>query len=522
MPVIPFGEYAPDITEHQSGVTDSVLNVVPRADGYGPVKELVAFTQALTERTNAVPCRGFFFARKNDGTAKVFAGTETKLLTLNNTDQTWEDVTKSGVASLLLADGASLLFLTDGSSAIDLTTGTGPGSYSPLSANAQWQFAQFNNYVIAVQKNVVPQVFDLTSSTAFDDLGGSPPQAAYVSVVNRFLVLSGILAPNVYRVQWSDLNGLTTWNSGQADYQDLPDGGIVRGVVGGESGVIFQDSSIRRMTYAPGAPYVFSIDRISEGDGLFAPYSLISAGDRIFFCSPQGFKMVAANGYPQPIGKERIDRTFFDTVDASNLQLFIGASDPRSTRVYWAYKSVDGVSDQFDTILVYDWALNKWSRLSVSGEYIGSMARPGLTLEGVDAAYGSNIDTITLSSFDDVSNATLTSIGAFAEDHKLGFFTGSNLEATLQSPEQSGDGKRLFVRSVRPVTDAQSVYASVGYRDTEQAAVSYGAEAAVNSIGECPQRVSTRYARAKVRIPAGTAWTYAKGVEPDVVFEGRR
>jgi hypothetical protein len=36
----------------------------------------------------------------------------------------------------------------------------------------------------------------------------------------------------------------------------------------------------------------------------------------------------------------------------------------------------------------------------------------------------------------------------------------------------------------------------------------------------CPLNVSTRYSRARIRIPAGTAWTYAAGVEPYVALEG--
>jgi hypothetical protein len=57
------------------------------------------------------------------------------------------------------------------------------------------------------------QVFDLSSSTAFANCAGSPPQAAYISVVGRFLVLSGLLS-KPYRIQWSGLNATTTWTSG--------------------------------------------------------------------------------------------------------------------------------------------------------------------------------------------------------------------------------------------------------------------------------------------------------------------
>lgn len=488
MPILPFGKYLPDVSDYSGQHTRTLLNVLPRGDGYGPVQDAVAYTSAL-----AAACRGYFYARKNDGSIAVFAGTSTKLYLLNNTTNAFADVSQ------------------------------GSSTYSALSNNAQWQFAQFNNFVIAVQQNCVPQVYDLTSSTLFADLGGSPPQASYIAVVNRFVVLSGILT-NVYRIQWSGLNAVTTWTSGvnQSDFQDLADGGIVRGVAGGEFGVIMQDSTIRRMTYAPGSPYIFGIDRIAQDDGLFAPYSLINAGNRILFGSPQGFKMLLPGGYPTPIGKERVDRTFFADLDQNNLQLFIGSSDPRTTVVYWAYKSVNGATGRFDKILAYDWALDLWTPISMSGEYLATLSKPGVTLEGVDAAYGSNLDTLTIASLDDISNAALSKVSIVDANHKLGFFTGANLEATMQTPEQGGDGRRIYVNGFRPVSDAATVYGAVTYRETAQAAATTGAESLVNAVGICPQRISTRYARGQIRIPAGTTWTYATGLEPLVSLEGQR
>jgi hypothetical protein len=164
MPLIPFGEYRPDVSDFSGQHTIALANVLPRGDGYGPFPGFTIFTAALP-----AVCRGFFFARKSDGSVVVFAGTATKLYRLDNTGFSWSDVSKA------------------------------LGSYSALPSTDQWQFAQFGNKVIAVQANTVPQVFDLASSTEFADLGGSPPPARYVSVVLRFLVLSGLLN-DPYRV----------------------------------------------------------------------------------------------------------------------------------------------------------------------------------------------------------------------------------------------------------------------------------------------------------------------------------
>lgn len=486
MPMLPFGEYRPDVADYNGQHSKTVMNVVPRGDGYGPMNSLAAYSDAL-----AAQCRGFFVARKTDGSVAVFAGTSTKLYLLDNSDGTWDDVSKS------------------------------LGTYSAVPTTDHWQFAQFNNFVFAVQANTVPQVYTLGSSTEFADLGGSPPQAAYIAIVNRFVVLSGLLS-NKTRIQWSGLNATTTWTSGvnQSDYQDLPDGGIVRGVAGGEYGYIFQDASIRRMTFAPGAPYVFQIDRISEDKGIFAPLSLIKAGPHVFFLSGDGFYSLQA-GQLTPIGKERVDRTFFEDLDRANLQLVIGAADPRSSRVFWSYKSAQGQSGVFDRLMCFDWALQRWTLIEQTGQYIATMSQPGVTLEGLDTLGYTDIDTMA-PSFDSFSTATSPEIAGVDTDNKLGFFRGPYLEATIDTSEQGVENRRIFVRGARPITDASTAYIAISKRERSGANESYETEVAVNGNGLSPQRVSTRYSRARLRIPAAELWTYATGVEPDVAAIGRK
>jgi hypothetical protein len=424
------------------------MNVLPRGDGYGPFSDYAALSRALIGA-----CRGAFYALKSDGSVAVFAGTSNRLWLANNTDYSWTPVSKvatvtisaaspgvitlashgfaandpvvfsnSGgalpvaitagtvyyVKTVLSADTFTISATAGGTAINTASTGTGTHSvtstYSALSSDAQWQFAQFGNLVFATQENAPLQVYNLSSSSAFADNSGSPPQASYISVVGRFLVLSGLLS-NPYRVQWSGLNDTTNWTSGtgSSDYQDFPDGGIVRGVAGGEAGVVFQDMAIRRMSYVPGSPLIFQIDRIAQDQGLFAPYSIIRAGDVIYFHTAHGFHKIAPGGLPEQIGREKVDRTFFDDLDKTELRMFIGAYDPRSTRVFWAYKSTAGATGLYDKIIGYDTVLNRWFTISMTGEYLLGMSQPGITLENLDSisssidALGASLDSFAVS-----------------------------------------------------------------------------------------------------------------------------
>lgn len=488
MPLLAYGDYRPDVSDYEGQATRNILNVIPRGDGYGPFPSFSAYTSALPSA-----CRGAFYALKSDGTVVTFAGTATKLYKLNNTDYSWIDVSSCGT------------------------------SYSALSSAAQWQFAQTGNLVFATQANAPLQVFDLTSSTTFGNALGSPPQAAYISVVGRFLVLSGLLS-TPYRIQWCGLdnfNASTSWDgiTAGADFQDFPDGGIVRGVAGGESGIIFQDQAIRRMSYVPGSPIIFQIDRITQDKGLYAPYSIIRAGERIFFYAGQGFHKIEPGGVPEPIGREKVDRTFLADLDNGNLQLFIGAADPRSTRVYWAYKSISGTAGAYDKLLGYDFLLDRFFPVISTGEYLLGISQTGLTLENLDSI-SSSIDAMTLS-LDAYATAVQPEIAQFSGSHGLGFFRGSSLEATIESAEQGGDDNRLTIRGFRPITDAATLYGSVSWRDTPSAVAVAGDEVLVNArTGRCDVRRDTRYSRFKVRIPAATSWTFCAGVVPDFTNNG--
>ena len=576
--LIPFPEYAPDVTPLGSADSQIIFNVVPRADGYGPVQDMTAYSQALPG-----VCRGYFFARRTDGSISVFAGTATDLYLLNNTNGTWTRVSKGGV------------------------------SYTQLPLTDNWTFVQFNDLVIACQVNTVPQKYTLTPNTGFVDLGGSPPQAGFVSVIGFFVVLTA-LQSNQIRAFWSDLDAPETWSAGVglADFQDFPDGGSCVACSGGDAyGLIFQEQSMRSMTYAAGNPAIFQFYRISTLEALYAKYSVIQIGNRVFYLGAAGFKMVTGNDDPVDIGKEKVDRTFFADVDPSSLQLIVGSSAPQSTRVYFVYRSNSGgaPAGTFDRIMVFDYMLNKWTRVNLIGTYLASLAKPGLTLEQMDALapqpllvvspgvsagaggtirltltatsnsyfnisgqnfitvynvvgtggltaavngvwkpniidsthidlvgtvwnasyvwtsggqVGGSLDAMTFS-LDTIAKSAIAQLSIFDDNNVLSFLSGPNLEAQCETGDADGEGNFLFTDVVMPITDATQVYCSVGWRNAPQAPPSYTHESMIDDQGQSPiGGIESRYQRGHVRIAYGTNWTYLRGIETDTQLAGER
>jgi hypothetical protein len=571
MALLPFAEWRPDVSDLNADYTRLLRNVVPRSDGYGPFKNIEAFSDALP-----APCRGYFGARNADGTVTIFAGTSTNLYRLDNTTLDWTEVSKGG------------------------------SDYAALSEGANWVFAQFGSFVIAVQQNTVPQYTDLVTPAAFADLAGSPPQAGWCSVVGPFLVLADIQG-EPYRINWSGINDVTEWTSGvdRSDFQDLPDGGRVRSVteMAADVGLIMQEEGARRMVYQPGSAVIFRIDRLPNVPGILSPYSLVTTLGGAYYWSTKGFALATADGTYTPIGEERVNRTILGLVpsssgqdildfayDSSKPDNMIGAVDPATSLIIWAYRDASSDADIYNRAVIYHTTLNRFAPLGLTLEYLASTAAPGITLEGLDAIApghlvitgaannGSGLIRITVAStatlttgdyktlsavggvpnangswtitvingttfdlqgstfggsytsggvvagsldllpfsLDSLSAATLPSVAGFTSDNKLGFFTGDTLEAEIITAEQSLPAKRMLINGIWPVTDAATVYGSVVTRDTLHATVATeGAEGELNSDGYVPLLDEGRYVRGKLRIPAATVWSFATGVDPD-------
>jgi len=486
--LIPFADFSPDRSDFDPSVTDNVLNVQPGPTGYMPFPDKSTVGSALPDT-----CRGAFLARTSAGVYQAFAFTEGKAYIFDSVNREWDDVSK-------------------------------PATTYSVPTEGSWSVVQFGDYVIATNGSDAPQFYNLATPTTFTDLAGSPPISAVAAIVGDFLAFGNAGSYGARSVAWSGINNAEFWTPGNrgSDYQVFPEGGEVLGIAGFERGaVVFQDNVIREMTVNLASPFIFNFTKTDETRTIVAPRSIVRAGGGIFFLTLEGFFRY---GQPStPIGNERVDRFFQADVDFDYIWQTQGAADPVRQVVYWRYQSVNGGSaTATDRVLIYNYALDRWSLANVDLTWIFPATTPGETLESLDAL-GFTLDTFPVPFDSRIFAGGTPLIAGFDTDDKLVFFSGSPLEAVVQTGDQGlAFPRRAFVNGFRPVTDASSTYGRVAIKDRHGGNRVWGTEYAVQSTGLIPARANGRLHRCEVRIPAGEEWAHLHGIEPQVSSGGNR
>jgi len=474
---ITFGEWTPD----QPGITNGLRraeNVYSKLVGYGAIPTVVDYSAAASENLNNVVA-----GKTTAGATIVFAGGSTKLFKLDSADLSLDNVSKSG----------------------NYTTPT----------DQRWKFTQFGNVIIAANGFDKLQGFNLNSSSLFANLAADAPEARYVTVVRDFVV-SGYQSSYQNRVQWSALGDESSWTNSattQADFQDIPDGGSVVGVTGGEYGLVFMDRSIHRMSYV-GSPLVFQFDNISRNLGCYEANSIIQYGGTSFFLGDDGF--YACDGQNVvPIGNEKVNRFFFDNVDEGTLYLMSAAVDPTKKLIIWAYAS--NSSATADKLLIYNYQTQRWTSGTTTVDRIASTSTPAVTLEGMNT-YGT-LETI-LTSFD--SRVWLGGRLQLAgvDGAKIVTFSGANATAYIETGDIEVPGSTSSITLVKPTVEGGSGSVALLSRRLLTESTVFGSQTAADAENRVAVRGVGRYHRLQLT-PTGS-WTSAVGMDIDLSPLGTR
>jgi hypothetical protein len=198
--------------------------------------------------------------------------------------------------------------------------------------------------------------------------------------------------------------------------------------------------------------------------------------------------------------------------------------------VVWSYGSLNS-SGENDSLIVYDFTLDRWGFARVQHQTVGTMRQLGVTLESLDtAADGSaqTLEDLTLS-LDSPTYAGGTSSLALAQTTDDGSvvatLSGAPLDLTLETGEfEPVEQQHVLVRGIYPHIDANgntaTISCAVGSRTRQTDLQVFNTAAAVNSTNLIPARKSGRYFA--LRFTATGDWDNAHGFSADFVPQGRR
>lgn len=479
--MILFPPFEPDRTPFSAGSSPNVVNCLPVADGWGPLQQFVYVSAAL-----AAEPKGAISIRTSGGTYKTFAFTTTKAYQLDTSDYTWDDVSR-------LAGGDYACPSTD-----------------------QWSFAVFGTYLIAVNLADDPQYIDIDSGTNFAALPGSPPRAKFVGTAGDFVILAHT-ATSPLQVRTSAIGNAGAWTVGLnlSGDQTLPDGEDISGLFSAETGcLIFQRKKIRQLSIQPSVDYPFAITVINPSRGVIAPYSMAGIGpDVLGYLSSDGFCLGVGG---KPIGSERVDRWFFDTIDQAQVQDVRGAIDPFKKLFLWQATKPDATK----FMLAYSWALDRWGYSDQNTTLLTDLITSSVSWDGMDAVAASwDVATMTWDSRSLVGGAP--TFGGFDDQYRLGFFTGTPMAAQLDTGKLwLADPRRAFVSGARVVTDAANHTLKFGAQNTHGGSMTFGSAVSPNANGKCDKRIDALLHQFRLDIAAGETWTQVNGLLPDFRASG--
>lgn len=572
-------DYSPDMPIFGNPGSSNIQNCIPLTpDSYGPFPALQAYGSAIGGQ-----CLGAITAEDNTAESYVFAGDATDLFEYTNSTspsnvsktnggytlaagERWRflqfgqrvlatdyndpiqtftlgssskfsDLANGNIISLAIVAGSGY---TPGTYALAVSgAGSGTGFTGTVTVNGGGSLA---STAITNGGKLYPQTATISvPAGAGGGTGGSitptiqtiAPNARYITEINNFCMVANTIdavnGAQPQRVWWSALNDPTDWptpgtataSALQSSFNDLfGDGGWNMGVVGNlgnADGAIFQERAVWRVLLS-GPPATFAFIAAEGVKGCVAPNSIIHLGPYAYYWAQDGIYKFDGS-ISTPLGANRVDKTIYSLVDFSNIHRVDGCVNPADKMIYWPFPSLSNTNGNPDTILGYNWVLDKFCLITgVTLETMFFSLSFGTTLVNMP---GGNLSQINIPLTSREWTGGTINLSGFNTSHQLSYFNGQNLRATIDTQEgQPFSGQMAFVQNTRPLVDGGLPTVALAARNRLIDSSSFNAPASINAIGTCPNMINGRYIRAETVIPAGSQWTHFQGVELEGIPNG--
>ena len=480
-----FGEWRPDqsdSTGQPSNDLEMAYNVYPSATGYAPFP----MTSPLTiPMPNGEDITGMISARQNDEIFTI-AGTPSEIYRGSNLTRVSIDIEPIGKS----------------------------GGYK--TPKTGWQFMQFGSVVLATNGADKIQSMDIVGGGDFSDITQAPVCRSMAIV--RDFVVAGYCDGESNKVQWSDLNNETVWDSdetNQADFQELAGGGEIKAVTGGEFGLVLQDKAVQRISYV-GTPFIFQFDLISDNIGCLAGKSAIQHNGISYWLSHEG--IIACDGTKVTnIGNGKINDWLFKKADLTQMNNKTDNSsvaiDPIKNLIVWNFptKTDDRV------LLKYNYSTGRFSTGTTKAHIVCGLETDGTTLEALDTEFP-NLDTMSVSLDSNLFIGGQFSFCGAIEGRVVAFnLHNNNSYLTTNDMEFGGFSVATLAQ---PIVENGSASFQIASRNTLNEDIIFSDDSVTSSENRADLRSGGKYHR--IRMKATDDWTNAVGFDLDVTPQGQR
>ena len=482
-----FGEWLPDMPDSTGQETlnlDSALNVYSSTTGYAPFPKASIISSGTEDGEDI----NKLFLAKKDELILAFSGTDKNIYLYNN----------------LIGRGASSKKVSKA------------GGYT--NPTVAWDFASFGDTVIATNGADKIQRYVVGDNGNFADISQAPV-CNTIAIVRDF-VFAGYCDGDSQKVQWSDLNNESVWqssDSNQADFQILPTGGAVKAITGGEFGIILQEKAITRASYI-GTPLVFQFDQISDNTGCLTGKSAIQYSGTTYFLSESGF-MACDGSTVKNIGSGKINNWFFESLDSTQLETMDVAIDPLKNLIVWNYPTTGRIpTDDERQLIMYNYETGRWTSGSTKSQVVAQLATQGRSLDSLVSDYPT-LDTMPLS-----LDSPLFIGGEFAFcgaiKDKVCTFNLHN-ESTYLTTSDIEQGVFSVATLAMPIVENGSATFQVASRNNLNQNIVWSTDSVTSPENRADLRSGGRYHRLRVK-PTGAGWTHAIGFDLTVTPQGQR
>lgn len=416
--------YAPDADATTPGVFTNCSAVIPSLRGFKAAPSAV--TSTITSAL-AAACKGSAVGRKLDDSARLFAGTTTKLYESSGTG--WTDRTR--------ASG---------------------GDYA-LAGSDRWRFAQFGDVALAAAKT---DILQSSSSGAFANVAANAPKGAIVEVVGQFVFLcnvndQGSIGPygNTEHRWWCSAKGdHTVWtpsatNECTTGTLTSTPGKIRAARKFGDNLVIYKHRSMYILVYVSGAA-VWDPRLIPGECGAASQEAVVSVGTtsnpRHVFMGFDDFYSFDGSR-PVSIAENWVKQTVFTELNKQYAESAMAMRDPINNLVYFFYPT--GSSTTPDKCVVYNDRTGRWGRDDRTVEAVIEYLSTGITYDDLGTYYATYNDLPDVSYDASFWTSGFPVPAIFNTSHVIQTLTGTPGASSITTGDVGDDNIESLIRRVK-------------------------------------------------------------------------